>query len=59
MHRELMRAERLSDTELLEAMREQGIDDVSTVRVGILEPDGKFSFFTRQEHQPAPDKPTE
>jgi hypothetical protein len=41
MQRDLMRAERLPDTELLEAMREQGIDDLSEVRVGILEPDGK------------------
>ncbi len=40
-------------------MREQGIEDVSSVRVGILEPDGKFSFLTEQEHQPAPEKPQE
>lgn len=41
------------------AMREQGIDDLSQVRVGNLEPDGKFSFFTRQDHRPAPDRPSE
>lgn len=40
-----MTAERLSDTELLEAMREQGIEDLSEVRVGIPEPDGKFSLL--------------
>lgn len=56
---DLMRYERLSDTELLEAMREQGIDDVRKVKVGILEPNGKFSFFTDQDHEPAPDNPKE
>ncbi len=57
LRKEAMRYERLSDTELCEAMREQGIDDLASVRVGILEPDGKFSFITESEHQPAPDKP--
>ena len=52
----MMRYERLSDTELLEAAREQGIDDLATVSIGVLEPNGKFSFFTAQDHQPAPDK---
>lgn len=44
---DVMRLERLSDWELKEGLREQGIDDVRTVAVGILEPDGKFSFFTQ------------
>ena len=52
----MMRYERLSDTELLEALREQGIDDLATVSIGVLEPDGKFSFFTAQDHQPPPEK---
>ena len=56
LNQDLLRYERLSDTELFGAMREQGIGDLSQVRLGILEPDGKFSFVTRQEHQPAPDK---
>ena len=51
-----MTYERLDADELFEAMREQGIDDMSKVKLGVLEPDGKFSFFTDQEHQPAPDK---
>lgn len=51
---DVMRYERLSDTEVREALREQGIEDLQTVRIGILEPDGKFSFFTHEEHQPAP-----
>jgi len=52
----MMRYERLSDTELLEAVREQGIDDLATVSIGVLEPNGKFSFFTAQDHQPPPEK---
>jgi len=47
--------ERLDHNELFEALREQGIDDVTKVRVGVLEPDGKYSFFTQEDHQPAPD----
>ena len=53
-----MRYERLSDTELLEALRQQGVEDVRDVKCGVLEPDGKFSFFTRsaQDQQPPPEK---
>lgn len=43
---EVMKLERLSDHELVEGLREQGIDDIRTVSCGVLEPDGKFSFFT-------------
>lgn len=57
MRHDVMRLERLPDTELKQALRLQGIDDVSKVEVGILEPDGNFSFFTQQEHDPPPDKP--
>ena len=54
----VMRLERISDWELMEGLREQGIDDVRTVAVGVLEPDGKFSFFTSDDggHE-APEKP--
>jgi uncharacterized membrane protein YcaP (DUF421 family) len=52
----VMRYERLSDTELQEGLREQGIDDLRKVRVGVLEPDGKFSFFTAEDHQPPQEK---
>lgn len=44
---ELMRTERISDWELDAALREQGVRDVRDVRVGVLEPDGRFSFFTQ------------
>ncbi len=52
---DVMRYERLDESELLEALREQGIDDVAKVRVGILEPNGKYSFFTVEDHEPAPE----
>lgn len=59
LREDVMRYERLSDTEVHEALREQGIDDVSTVRIGVLEPDGKFSFFTSRDHEPAPERPAD
>ena len=52
---EVMTYERLSKDELFEALREQGIDDLAKVRYGVLEPDGKYSFFTEEDHQPAPE----
>lgn len=56
MLHEVMRYERLPDTELKEALREQGIEDVRDVRCGVLEPDGRFSFFTGSDHAPPPDE---
>ena len=56
MRKEVMRYERLDEDELFEGLREQGIDDLGKVRFGVLEPDGKYSFFTDEDHQPAPDK---
>lgn len=54
-----MRLERLPDSELKEALRQQGIDDVSKVRIGILEPDGKFSFFTEEQTNQQPEQPAD
>jgi uncharacterized membrane protein YcaP (DUF421 family) len=56
MREEVMKYERLDQEELFEGLREQGIDDLSKVKFGVLEPDGKYSFFTQEEHQPAPEK---
>jgi uncharacterized membrane protein YcaP (DUF421 family) len=47
---EMLRLERLSREEVLEAAREQGIDDLTNIRVGILEADGKFSFISGERH---------
>lgn len=55
MQDDVMRYERVDRNELFEALREQGIDDVAKVRFGVLEPDGKFSFFTEEDHEPAED----
>ncbi len=44
---EAMRIERLPMDDLLEAARAQGIDDLATVRYAILEPNGRFSFISK------------
>jgi uncharacterized membrane protein YcaP (DUF421 family) len=42
---EFLRTERMTTTELAEEARNQGIDDLAKVRLGVLEPDGKISFL--------------
>jgi uncharacterized membrane protein YcaP (DUF421 family) len=42
---EAMKLERLAIDDVVEGAREQGIDDLRKVRMGILEPDGRFSFI--------------
>jgi uncharacterized membrane protein YcaP (DUF421 family) len=42
---EALHIERVSIDELKEGARQQGIRDLAEVRVGILEPDGRFSFI--------------
>jgi uncharacterized membrane protein YcaP (DUF421 family) len=44
--REYVRMERLTEEDIKEAAREQGIGDLANVAVGILEADGRFSFIT-------------
>ncbi len=44
---EAMRMERLNEEDLLTAARQNGIGDLADVSWAVLEPDGKFSFFTR------------
>lgn len=43
--RDVMHAERLTEDEVLEAAREQGVGDLAEVRFGILEGDGRFTFI--------------
>ncbi len=57
---DVLRGERISLDELREGARNQGITDLATVDIGVLEPDGKFSFLRVQDagseqHAP-PDK---
>ena len=56
---ESMKIERLTEDEVVSAAREQGIGDVTDVRFGVLEPDGKFSFvrFDREHAPPSSDRP--
>lgn len=44
--------ERVPHDDVEEAAREQGIDDLAKIRVGILEADGKFSFIRYDGEQP-------
>jgi uncharacterized membrane protein YcaP (DUF421 family) len=54
---DVLKTERLDTDEVLSAAREQGIADVSEIRLGILEGDGKFSFITN--HREAQQQGTE
>lgn len=47
INEDILRYERLPVAELLEAAREQGIRDIADVDLAVLEPDGSYSFFTR------------
>ena len=42
---EALRIERMPMAELLEAARRQGVDDLSTVRLAVLEPNGAVSII--------------
>ena len=42
---EALRAEGVTVDELLESARSQGIERVASMRWGVLEPDGRFSFL--------------
>jgi uncharacterized membrane protein YcaP (DUF421 family) len=42
--------ERLTLDEVCEEARNQGITDLVDVEIGVLEPDGKFSFLKRSGH---------
>jgi uncharacterized membrane protein YcaP (DUF421 family) len=46
VQQEAMHIERLPMADLLEAARSKGIEDLSSVRYAILEPNGRFSFIT-------------
>jgi uncharacterized membrane protein YcaP (DUF421 family) len=46
--------ERVPIDEVLEAARQQGIDDLGKIRVGILEADGRFSFIRADDREPSP-----
>jgi uncharacterized membrane protein YcaP (DUF421 family) len=49
---EVLAIERVPLEEVQEAAREQGIEDLRHVRVGILEADGKFTFLRTDDKPP-------
>jgi len=49
-----LKAERITADELVDAVRQQGIDDVRKVRFGVLEGSGRFSFVTATGPQARP-----
>jgi uncharacterized membrane protein YcaP (DUF421 family) len=53
----VMKIERITANDVIESAREQGIDNIGDVHVGVLEADGRFSFLLRdkdpQHHQRA------
>lgn len=46
---EVMKIEQVPEADLLEAARQSGIDDLAKVRLGVLEPSGRYSFITTDE----------
>lgn len=46
---EVLRLERVPVDEILEGARSQGITNLRDISLGILEPDGRFSFLRRDE----------
>lgn len=49
MQHDIMRLERMTDTELLEAARKEGIRHIEQIELAVLENDGSVSFFQRSE----------
>ena len=49
---DVLHLERLTEDEVKDAAREQGIGDLSQVALGILEADGKFSFVRHDGERP-------
>jgi uncharacterized membrane protein YcaP (DUF421 family) len=56
---DVLEIERLTLAEVCEAARNQGITDLAEVDIGVLEPDGKFSFLKsagQSDQQGSPEK---
>lgn len=51
---ESIETERLTLDDVIEAAREQGIPDLAEIRIGVLEPDGKFSFLRENDVRKPP-----
>jgi uncharacterized membrane protein YcaP (DUF421 family) len=55
----ILHIERLTLEEVKSAAREQGIGDLEEIAVGVLEPDGKFSFVRSTGDRPNRPNPSE
>jgi uncharacterized membrane protein YcaP (DUF421 family) len=58
LQRRNMRKELLTEEEVLSQLREQGVEDISVVRMAYIEPDGAFSVLKRggdngDQHKPS------
>jgi uncharacterized membrane protein YcaP (DUF421 family) len=53
IQRDAMKVERLAESDLLQAAREQGIRDLREVELAVLEVDGQISFFLRRQAERA------
>lgn len=51
---QVLRVERVTLDELKESARSHGISDLGDIKLGVLEPDGQFSFIT-YDGSPTPD----
>jgi uncharacterized membrane protein YcaP (DUF421 family) len=51
---DVLHRERMAPDDVMESARQQGIGDLSRVRVGILERDGKLAFITRDPGETHP-----
>lgn len=49
IYEQVMRAQRVDIEYLNDAARQQGIGDLAEVEIGVLEPDGMFSFIKRKQ----------
>jgi uncharacterized membrane protein YcaP (DUF421 family) len=49
VNHETMRRERVSLDQLMEAAREQGVEKFSDLKLAVLEPNGKISFFQKDQ----------
>ncbi|MEA2974209.1 MAG: hypothetical protein QOG82_2667 [Actinomycetota bacterium] len=54
---EVLKLERLVLEEVCESARNQGIADLAEIRIGVLEPDGKFSFIKVKDDDDTPRSP--
>jgi uncharacterized membrane protein YcaP (DUF421 family) len=53
LQRDGMRAELMSEEEIMSALRREGVDDLADVKLAMVEPDGKVSVIRTRPAEPA------